>query len=182
MTEQDTVIERKIRLLKKHTDELATLTPSDGGIADACGLTREIEVQLQTIRRSWEKVAATEIDPTPTYKQPDSRRQTAPVATGAKYELVPKTKTVRSYNTPAILASLMAADEDRDLFGALKLALEVDAVRLTWRLTPLKKLLKAEHAPLRIAFNPVNDHTGVDGALIGETETPDGVTRVRIEG
>ncbi|KKL28873.1 hypothetical protein LCGC14_2370740, partial [marine sediment metagenome] len=104
---EDFAIMRKIRLIRKHAAELSKLSPSDAGIADACGLTREIEVLLGETRRGWEQVAATEMEPIVDHDK--SQRvnpydRGTPVAVGKQYELVPTYKTDRSYNSPAILA------------------------------------------------------------------------------
>ncbi len=180
----DYAIMRKIRLIKKHAAELAKLTPSDSGIADACGLTREIEVLLGETRRSWENIAATEMEPVVDHDKSNRVNpydRGAPVAVGTQYELVPTYKTDRSYNSPAILAGLAGDDEGRTILQSLLLAMDADALRLTWRYTQLKRLLSDHQVPLRIEYREINDDAGTDGAMIGENTYQSGMKRVAIK-
>jgi hypothetical protein len=174
---------RKIRLIRKHASELSRLAPSDAGIADACGLTREIEVLLGETRRSWEQVAADEMEPIHNHDRSERVNpydRGTPVAVGKQYELVPTYKTDRSYNSPAILAGLAGADGT--ILQALRLAMDVDAVRLTWRFTQLKRLLSDQRVPLRIEYQEINDDAGTDGAMIGEYTYQSGMKRVPVKG
>ena len=178
---EDYAIMRKIRLIKKHAAELAKLSPSDDGIADACGLTREIEVLLGETRRGWEQVAATEMEPIVDHDK--SQRvnpydRGAPVAVGKQYELVPTYKTDRSYNSPAILAGLAG---EGTILQALRMAMDMDAVRLTWRFTQLKRLLSDQKVPLRIEYQEISDDVGTDGAMIGENTYQSGMKRVAVK-
>lgn len=174
---------RKIRLIRKHAAELAKLTPSDAGIADACGLTRELEVLLAETRRGWEQVAATEMEPIVDHdksKRVNPYDRGAPVAVGSQYELVPTYKTDRSYNSPAILASI-AGDDGMTILEALRMAMDVDAVRLTWRFTQLKRLLSDQRVPLRVEYQEISDDAGTDGAMIGENTYQSGMKRVPVK-
>ncbi|KKN15594.1 hypothetical protein LCGC14_0984440 [marine sediment metagenome] len=179
---EDYAIMRKIRLIKKHAAELSKLSPSDSGIADACGLTREIEVSLSETRRGWEQVAATEMEPIVDHDK--SQRvnpydRGTPVAVGKQYELVPTYKTDRSYNSPAILAGLAG---EGTILQALRMAMDMDAVRLTWRFTQLKRLLSDQQVPLRIEYQEISDDVGTDGAMIGENTYQSGMKRVPVKG
>ncbi|KKL26383.1 hypothetical protein LCGC14_2395800, partial [marine sediment metagenome] len=98
-----------------------------------------------------------------------------PVAVGKQYELVPTYKTDRSYNSPAILAGLAG---EGTILQALRMAMDVDAVRLTWRFTQLKRLLSDQQVPLRIEYQEINDDAGTDGAMIGENTYQSGMKRV----
>lgn len=173
---------RKIRLIKKHAAELSKLTPSDAGIADACGLTREIEVLLGETRRSWEKVAATEMEPI--YDHDQSARinqyeKQAPVAVSRQYELVPRFKTTYSYNTPGILVGL--AGEEGSIVDALLLAVEFGAVRLSWQLRKLTSLMYDQDVDMLMVQREIDDMEGPKGALVGKVKVQDGVTRVAIK-
>ena len=178
----DYTIMRKIRLIRKHALELAKLSPSDDGIADACGLTREIEILLQNARRSWEQVAAVEMEPV--YGHDQSRRisqreKQAPVATGQQYELVEKFKTTYTYNTPGILVGL--AGENGSIVDALSLAVEVGAVRLAWQFQKLTVLLSDQDVDMLLVQREISDGEGPAGALIGKVRVKDGVRRVPVK-
>lgn len=182
MSGQDTIVERKIRLIRKHAAELAKLVPSEAGIADACGLTREIEVSLAATRKKWEQLARAEMETIPRDQQqhprPASARGAAPIAESKQYRLIPQFKTIRSYNSQAILAKLAS---DGTVLGALSEAIAADAVRLTWRFTELKGLLSVAEVPLLTEYREVSDLDGVDGPMIGERSVDNGMKRELIE-
>lgn len=185
MTPEDTVIERKIRLIRKHAHELSKLVPSDEGIADAVGLTRELEVSLATTRKRWESLARAEMESIPRDQQkqprPKAARGAAPIAESKQYRLIPQFKTVRSYNSQAILAKISGGASNLSLLDALRLAIQVDAVRLTWRYTELKGLLAVEEVPLQTEYREVSDLDGVDGPMVGERKVDNGFKRELIE-
>ncbi len=181
-TPDDIAIMRKIRLIKKHALELKELTPSDSGIADACGLTREIEVHLGVTRRSWENTAAAEMDPIYDHDKSNrvnQRERTAPVAVSQQYELVPDFKTTYYYNSPAVLAGL--AGDKGSILDALLLAMETGAVRLSWQLKKLTSLLYDQDVDVLMVQREIGNDEGVDGAMIGKVKVPNGVKRVPIK-
>lgn len=180
----DTAIRRKIRLVTKHANELSRMTPSDAALADAVGLTRAIEVSLSKTRRRWESLVA-EMEPirepSPKVERVDpGARSGRPVVQGTRYELVPKYKTVRSYNTPAILTSIAAATGGSPT-DALMNAIGAGAARLTWAWTPLKRYLKDVDAAMTVVAHEVADHSGLDEGMVGEVEVQAGVDRVPIK-
>lgn len=178
----DFAIMRKIRLIKKHASQLSQLTPSDSGIADACGLTREIEVILAKARRSWEQVAAAEMEPIWDHDKSmrvNQRDQSPSIAVGKQYDLVDKFKTTYSYNTPGILIGL--AGESGTVVDALMLAVEHGAVRLNWQLHKLTSLLYEQDVDMVMTQREINDDEGPGGALVGKVKVKDGVTRVAIK-
>lgn len=178
----DYTIMRKIRLIKKHALELSKLAPSDAGIADACGLTREIEVLLGKARRSWEQIAAAEMEPIYDHdksKRINQREKQAPVAVGEQYELVDKFKTTYSFNTPGILVGL--AGDEGSIVDALLLAVEFGAVRLSWQLRKLTSLMYEQDVDMLMVQREISDDEGPGGALLGKVKVKDGVTRVAVK-
>lgn len=183
-TKDDIAIERKIRLLQKHALELSKLVPSDDAIADAVGLTREVEVSLAKTRQKWEAAARAEMEPIPIAQQKTPRPKSARgsskvVAESKQYRLVPQYKTVRSFNSQALLAGL--AGEDGSILQALQTAMTFDAVRLTWRWTELNTLLRDQEVALRIEYREINDFDGTDGPMVGERKVDAGMKRELIE-
>ena len=78
----------------------------------------------------------------------------------------------RSYNTEKILARLMGAsdmDPGANLFDAIRLALDRDALRLTWRWTELKGLYETLDLPMTIVRHEIED--GDLDADVGEVWT-----------
>lgn len=189
MTKEDTTIRRKLRLIRKHVDELTHLIPSDDMIADTTGLAREVERILQTYRLKLERSAAAEMEPI----QPEQRTHTqsdrvdqgqfatkrAPVAQGKKYELVPKFKNVYTFNMPALVIGLAG---DGDLGRTIWSLIQSGAVKMTTNITSLQKYadnngiaLKKEHDAT------VTNDDGLDGAWVGINRVQDGVDRVAIK-
>jgi hypothetical protein len=177
-----------IEALQKHAENLSHQIPTDDELPDAIGDVNSIEGSLARTRRKWEPV----IHELPAVKSFDQRtkinprkRTATPTAKGQRWAMVPKTKTERSYNTPAILAAvhdaLLKEDENATLFDALRTLLAADAVRLTWRYTDLKDFLSDARIGLRTAFEEIDDGAGIDGPMIGEWKKPAGVEKVAIK-
>lgn len=176
----DTNISELLRRLRRDAVSISKLTPSDQELADTVGLTREIEVRLADTRHRWEQLTA---EMEPVYEPDTSRRVNEaeragpPVAVGKRYELVPQYKTVRTYNTPAILVAIAEATGMGPI-DALQDALGADAVRLSWRWTQLKRYLRDRHVTIRIGHDAVSDHDGTDQPMVGEVRVQSGVKRV----
>jgi len=181
---EDEAIRSHLSTLLAAATKVKRMTPSDAELADAVGLTREIEVILADTRHRWERLTS-EMDrqwdaPKDNRADPNERAG-APVAVGKRYELVPTYTTDRTYNTPAILVSVATATGQGPM-DVLQDAIAADAVRLSWRWTQLKTYLRQRDVDLRVAPRPVTDHDGTDEAMVGEDRRQTGVTRVALKG
>lgn len=91
---------------------------------------------------------------------------------GSEYQVTEGRSASRSYNTAAILSAFGARGyELRDL-------LAVDAVRLSWRWSELKKAAAMANVDLHIAHHEIDDQGEIDGPLVGEVWR----SQYRIEG
>lgn len=191
-TKDDVAIRRKLRLIRKHVDELTHLIPSDDEIADTAGLVRENERAMQAYRLKLERSAATEMETI----QPEQRTHTqgdrvdqgqfatkrAPVAQGKKYELVPKFKNVYTFNMPAIVIGIMEAHGDGDVAKTLWSLIQSGAVKMTTNITNLQKYADNMGITLKIENDAtVTNDDGTDGAWVGKRREQDGVERVPIK-
>jgi len=181
---EDQTIRSKLRLLKKHTDDLKKLTPTDTQLADTIGLTRSLEVALAEFRHRLERLTAEMepvADPRPTSERANpNERAGTPVAQGKQFDIVPKWKNVYTYNTPAIL---VGAAKVRDLgpTDVLMEMIDFQAVRLTWQLTKLRNYAEEWAIPMRVGREDVSDHAGLDAPMMGKRRVQDGVTRVPVK-
>ncbi len=180
----DTTIARKLKLIRKHVDELTHLIPSGDAVADTTGLTREIERALATYRLKLERSAAAEMEPIYDHdqeKRVNQRVRRAPVAVGKQYELVPKFKNEYTFNMPALVvgvADLMDTDVAKTLWSLI----QSNAVKMTTGITAIQRyadnmgiVLKVEHD------TTVSNDDGLDGAWVGINRVQDGVERVEIK-
>ena len=180
----DTVIARKLRLIRKHVDELTHLVPSSDAVADTTGLTREIERALATYRLKLERSAAVELEPIYNHdqeKRVDQRVRRAPVAVGKQYELVPKFKNEYTFNMPALvvgISDLMETEIAKTLWSLI----QSNAVRMTTGITAIQKYADNMGIQLRIEHDTtVTNDDGLDGAWVGVNRVQDGVERVAIK-
>lgn len=88
--------------------------------------------------------------------------------TTARYKESGGRSAKRSYNTDRILGRL-ASGLDGGLFGALRHAVEQDALRLTWRWTELKRLYETLDLPMTVVRHEIAD--GDPDADVGEVWT-----------
>jgi len=178
MGKEDTKIRRKIRLIEKHVAELRLLTPTDTGLADAVGHARGIEVALAAVRHRWESLVV-EIVPVqePDPEAPPGRRVPKPSVEGVDFKLEPQFKTVRTFNTPALLTEISTVT-DTGPTDALMNAIEAGAIRLSWQWLKTKKYMADIGATLTILDEPVSDSDGLDSPMVGEDRQPNGVKRV----
>lgn len=183
-TKDDIAIERKLRLIRKHTDELTHLIPSDAAIADTTGLTREIERSLQAYRLKLERAAAVEMEPIFEHdqtKRVNQRIGRAPIAVGKQYELVPKFKNVYTFNMPALvtgISDLFESDVSRTLWSLI----QSNAVTMTTTITRLQKYADNNSIDLKVESPAtVSNDDGLDGAWVGVNRIQDGVERVEIK-
>jgi len=186
METDDTTIARKLKLIKKHADELTRLIPSDDAIADTTGLTREIERTLQQYRLKLERSAAVEMETI----QPEDRTHTqddrvnkssyatkrAPVAQGKQYELVPKFKNVYTFNMPALVVGI-ADFLDTDMAKTLWSLIQSGAVEMKTGITKLQAYADNNGVDL----NVVSNDDGLDGPWVGVNRVQDGVERVAVK-
>ena len=184
MTE-DSKVRSKLRLLKKHSDDLKKMTPTDKELADTIGLTRALEVTLADFRHRLERLTA-EMEPVPDPRPTSDRvnpneRAGAPVAQGKQFDIVPKFKNIYTYNTPAILVTAGKAREMGPTDTLMEMV-DFGAVRLQWQLTKLRSYVEEWAIPVKVAKEDVSDHDGLDAAMIGKRRVQDGVTRVPIKG
>lgn len=167
-------------LVEEAVKALVKQPPNDTELADVIGTMDRAERMLKETRLSWERVVH-ELEPIPVTdrkRQPkrQSTRERAPVAQGGRYELVPKTKTVRSYNFPAVVTDVQRVTEWETLRTLLELN-RADALRFSFQWTNLKKFLSQHRVPLRLAYVEVSDDDGSDGFMVGEVEVPNGVRK-----
>ncbi len=184
MTPDDTAIKRKLRLIRKHVNELTHLIPSDNTIADTTGLTREIERALQTYRLKLERSAAAEMEPIHDHDQTarvDQRVKRAPVAVGKQYELVPKFKNVYTFNMPALVTGI-ADHFDTGIAETLWSLIQSNAVTMTTTITKLQRYADNNGFALNVENNAtVSNDDGLDGAWVGKQRVDDGVERVLVK-
>ena len=180
------LIANALKSLKAQSIKLSHATPTDEYLADAVGVTREIERLLQTTRLRWERLTA-EMERVPRAQADESEQRRVaptragrPVAVGKQYELVPKYKTNRTYNTPAILVEV-GEHVEGGVTDALMSAIGADAVRLQWQWTNLKRFVSDIGGILRVGGDEVNDHSGLDAAMVGEQRVQSGVDRVPLK-
>lgn len=81
---------------------------------------------------------------------------------GEGYRIVEQNSAKRSYNTAAIVHGFQEKGYD------LKDLLNMDAARLTWRWTQLRKAAQMADVELRIAGHEIEDDGDIDSALVGE--------------
>ena len=178
----DVVLRRKLKTITTAVAELKRLTPSDAFLADAVGYMRAAEIEIAKQRHRYESLTA-EMEPMKTW-HPDRRvqeeRAGAPLVEGKDYSLVPTFKHSYTYNTPAILWEITQHIEGGPT-DALMDAIGADAVRLTWQLTNLRKYLEGIGATIRQAPEAVDDHSGLDAAMIGKVTTPGAPKRVALK-
>jgi hypothetical protein len=91
---------------------------------------------------------------------------------GDEYRIVEQNSAKRSYNTAAILHGFQSQGYDlHDL-------LNMDAVRLSWRWTQLRKAAQMADVELRIAGHEIEDDGDIESPLVGEVWA----SRMNIEG
>ncbi len=180
----DITIARKLRLIRKHVDELTHLIPSDSAIADTTGLTREIERALATYRLKLERSAAAEMPVIVDHdksRRVDKRQTRAPVAVGKQYELVPKFKNVHTFNMPALVVGISNL-LDTDIAKTLWSLIQSNAVTMKTGITAIQKYADNQGITLKIEHDAtVSNDDGLDGAWIGINRVSDGVERVEIK-
>ena len=91
---------------------------------------------------------------------------------GSEYRIVEQNSAKRSYNTAAILHGFQSQGYD------IKDLLNMDAVRLSWRWTQLRKAAQMADVELRIAGHEIEDDGDIAAPLVGEAWT----SRMSIEG
>lgn len=89
---------------------------------------------------------------------------------GEHYQIVGFRKADRSYNTAAILAEF--ADAPGGGWGISELR-KLDAVRLTWRWTELKRAVHEAGVGLRITSREIDDDGDMDAPMVGEVWSDD---------
>ncbi len=180
----DITIARKLRLIRKHVNELTHLIPSDDAVADTTGLTREIERALQAYRLKLERSAAAEMEPIFDHdqsKRVDQQVRRAPVAVGRQYELVPKFKNVHTFNMPALVVGISEL-LDTDIAKTLWSLIQSNAVTMKTGITAIQKYADNQGITLKIEHDAtVSNDDGLDGAWIGINRVSDGVERVAIK-
>ncbi|KKK94536.1 hypothetical protein LCGC14_2681840 [marine sediment metagenome] len=180
----DTTIARKLRLIRKHVNELTHLIPSDDAVADTTGLTREIERALGKYRLKLERSAAAEMEPIIDHdqsKRVDQRVRRAPVAVGKQYELVPKFKNEYTFNMPALVVGISDL-LDTEIAKTLWSLIQSNAVKMTTGITAIQKYADNQGIQLKIEHKAtVSNDDGLDGAWVGINRVQDGVERVAIK-
>jgi len=180
----DTTIARKLRLIRKHVNELTHLIPSDDAVADTTGLTREIERALGKYRLKLERSAAAEMEPIIDHdqsKRVDQRVRRAPVAVGKQYELVPKFKNEYTFNMPALVVGISDL-LDTEIAKTLWSLIQSNAVKMTTGITAIQKYADNQGIQLKIEHKATaSNDDGLDGAWVGINRVQDGVERVAIK-
>jgi len=172
-----------VKQLSELVDAICSRPPTDDELADVIGHMSRIETKLGTTRRSWERITH-ELPPIPrsdrTRRVDKNTRAASPTAQGRDFELVPQFKTVRSYNTGAILLAVSEAT-GWDTWRTMLEARRADAVRWSWRYTDLRNWLRSLGVTVSTGGQETSDDDDVTGPMIGEIKKPNGVKKVYIE-
>ncbi|HHH27368.1 MAG TPA: hypothetical protein ENK57_03320 [Polyangiaceae bacterium] len=125
------------------------LEAGDEHLPDLVAVLRRVETELAERRRG----ILAELDPN------------VDRLDGERFTLEVPRRAVRSFNTAAIMTALQTA-------GVTLLdAVAADAVRLTWRWTPLRRLFRDAGIEMRVAPREVSDLEGPDAPHVGEVWT-----------
>ena len=161
-------------------------TPTDEELADAIGDVRAVEVRLADIRHRWETLTA-EMDQIwdhdPTRRINDNERAGAPVAVGQRWEVVPIYKTDRTFNADAILTAVvdkLSSGTAVSLDRVLRYLTEEDAIKISWKITGVRRVFAKLGIPLRTQPEPI-EGGDIDGNHVGEHIQASGVKRVPIK-
>ena len=169
--------------VREQVNALRTYTPTIDEVADASGMVREIEVNLQEWRHEAERIAADhqpEVTPKASPKRLDKRDTRPPAATGQHWELVPEFRTRRIFNFPRILNDIASAIADT--FGAdvsigqvIQRMEKAGAISVTFKVTKLQTYAKAVGLTINEYTSPPEDEDRasiMDAVEGGDMEAP----------